>query len=380
MRKSANRPKPGVRARSTTQSGKRRASGLVNLNRQVPSQPLAQPLAQPSAIVGGGQPWLAYGLLALAALCWAGNHVVGRFVAGSVPPGGLAVLRWLITVLVLWPFAAPYIRRDWPALRAGWRPLVLLALAGGGIFGTLQFVALAMTSALNVAVFNSVVPVCILIANLLIFAERVSGRQGLGIFVSLGGVLVIIAKGDAGRLASLNFNAGDLLVIANMLLFGIYSACLRLKPNIHWLTFTVALAVVSGLANVPVAIWETVNGQILQPTLLTLWSVLYVGVLSSALAYAAWSVGVGIIGSARAGAFLHLIPLYGAILSTLFLGEQIQPFHVGGLVAILAGVTLAAGARAPRPARVTPTPASGIKSALSKPGPALVPQLRQVSR
>jgi drug/metabolite transporter (DMT)-like permease len=286
-------------------------------------------------------PWQAYGLLCLAPLCWGGNHIVGRFIAGQVPPGGLSVIRWIITCLVLLPFALPHIRRDWPALMERRWPMFWLALAGGGVFGTLQFIGLAHTTALNVAVFNSVVPVCIILANLAIFRERVYWVQIEGIVISLIGVLAIIAKGDGSRLAELNFNGGDLLIIANMLLFGVYSSCLRLKPNVHWLTFVMALAVVSSVINIPLAAWEMSRGQVLQANTLTVLALLYTGIFSSAVAYAAWSVGVSAIGSGRSGVFLHLIPLYGAILSTLFLGEQIQPFHVAGLAAILTGVTLA---------------------------------------
>jgi drug/metabolite transporter (DMT)-like permease len=287
------------------------------------------------------QPWWAYGLLCLATLCWAGNHIVGRYIAGAVPPGGLSVLRWIITCLVLLPFALPQIRRDWPALMARRWPMFWLALAGGGVFGTLQFIGLAHTTALNVAVFNSIVPVCILLANLAIFRDRAHWMQIGGIGVSLLGVLAIIAKGDGSRLSELNVSGGDILVIFNMLLFGVYSACLRLKPDIHWLTFTMALAVISGVVNVPLAVWEMTHGQVLQANTMTVLAVLYTGILSSAVAYAAWSVGVTAIGSSRSGVFLHLVPLYGAILSTLFLGEQIQPFHVAGFAAILTGVWLA---------------------------------------
>jgi drug/metabolite transporter (DMT)-like permease len=286
-------------------------------------------------------PWSAYGLLCLAPLCWAGNHIVGRFIAGAVPPGGLSVIRWMITCLVLLPFALPHIRRDWPALMARRWQMFWLALAGGGIFGTLQFVGLTYTTALNVAVFNSVVPVCIILANFAIFRDRVHWMQIEGIVISLIGVLAIIAKGDGSRLTELNFNGGDILIIGNMLLFGIYSSCLRLKPDVHWLTFVMALAVISGIVNVPLAAWEMAHGQVLHANSMTILAVLYTGIFSSAVAYASWSVGVATIGSSRSGVFLHLIPLYGAILSTLFLGEHIQPYHIAGLAAILTGVTLA---------------------------------------
>ena len=57
-------------------------------------------------------------LLALTSLFWAGNTVLGRFVAGHVPPVTLASIRWGGAFLILLPFAAPHLRRDWPVIGA----------------------------------------------------------------------------------------------------------------------------------------------------------------------------------------------------------------------------------------------------------------------
>ncbi len=282
-----------------------------------------------------------YLLLAIGPLFWSGNHIIGRAIAGDVPPGGLAVLRWTLAALVLLPFALPHLRRDWPALTAKPWTLVLLAMAGGGIFGTLQFIGLQYTVAFHAAVFNSTVPAFIVLAGGLIFRDSVRLTQVVGIVTSFAGVLVIIAKGDPAVLAALHFNGGDLIILANMALFAVYSACLRLRPAMHWMTFIIALSVVSALANVPLAILEAQDGEPLRANWLTAGTVAYVGIFASVIAYGCWSHGVEKIGAARASVFLHLIPLYGALLSTLLLGETIGLHHAVGLVLIFAGVTLA---------------------------------------
>ncbi len=283
-----------------------------------------------------------YLLLCIAPLCWAGNHIVGRAIVGLVPPGGLSLARWLLSAAVLLPFALPHLRRDWTSLSAKPFTIVLLSMAGGGLFGTLQFIALQYTAALNAAVFNSTVPAFIVIAAGLIFRDAVRPIQVLGILTSLFGVIVMIGKGDPAVLLAMQFNFGDVLLIANMALFAVYSACLRLKPNVHWLTFMLVLSVVSALGNVPLAVWEHFDGEPLMPNWPTLLSVVYAGIFTSVIAYACWSRAIEQIGAARAGVFLHLVPLYGALLSTLLLGETIRPFHIVGLGLILTGVTLAA--------------------------------------
>ena len=284
----------------------------------------------------------ACALLATGTLFWAGNHIVGRAIAGVVPPAGLNTFRWLLVALVLAPIVSKSWRQEWSAIAERPWTMVFLALTGGAMFGTLQFVALNYTAAINVAVINSVAPALIVLASFLIFGDRLSRLQLAGVAISLLGVLTIVARGSLAQLATLTFNGGDLLVLFNMSLWAIYSACLRLRPDISGFGFLFALAVISAIANLPFAIWEHANGVPLQLTWPTVLAIGYAGLFTSELAYAAWTRVVEIIGASRASAFLHLVPAYGVILAWTFLGERMQLFHVAGLALILAGVTLVA--------------------------------------
>jgi drug/metabolite transporter (DMT)-like permease len=284
----------------------------------------------------------AYVLLPLAALCWAGNHIVARAAGGHVPPASLAVLRWVLIVLVVLPFALPHLRDDWPRLKRNSRLMLLFAITGGGAFGTLQFVALHFTTALNMGVVGSVAPAFIVAASWLLFRDRLSPLQLLGVAISFTGVLAIVSRLDLARLASFSFNGGDLIIIANMVLWAIYSACLRLRPDIHHMTFMLAMAVVAGLGNVPFAMLEYAFDYRLQATPLTVVTLLYSAFITTLLAYVAWNRGIDIVGAPRASAFLHTIPLFSAVLATTILGETIEAYHIVGFALILGGVTLAA--------------------------------------
>jgi drug/metabolite transporter (DMT)-like permease len=290
----------------------------------------------------------AFLLLPTAALCWAGNHVFARAAGGHVPPASMAVLRWIIVALVVLPFALPHLRADWPRLRRKPGLMLLFAITGGGAFGTLQYVALHFTTALNMGVVGSVAPAFIVAASWLLFRERLAPLQLVGVLVSLAGVLAIVSRLDLARLASLSFNGGDLIIIANMALWAVYAACLRVRPGVHAATFLLSMAVLSALGNLPFAIGEHAFGYRLQATALTAATVLYATFVTTILAYVAWNRGVDIIGAPRASAFLHTIPLFSALLATTFLGETIEPFHVLGFSLILGGVTLVA-----RPSRVS---------------------------
>jgi drug/metabolite transporter (DMT)-like permease len=286
-----------------------------------------------------GNPYL---LLAMASLFWSGNHIVGRAIAGIVPPIGISAARWLLPAIVLWPFAKPHLERDWPRIKSHWRLLLFLGVTGGAIFTVGQYVGLQYTTALNVSVLNSLTPIFIVACGALIFRDRLKPLQYIGIATSLCGVLAIVTKLEPRTLFDLTLNRGDLIIVANMALMGVYSSYLRRLPPLHWLSFIFILAFVSAVCTLPFALWEHFSGYLFQPTWPTVLAVLYVAIFPSVISYAAWTRGVELIGSNHAGPFLHLIPLYSALFASAFLGEKLMAYHAVGFLLILTGVWLAA--------------------------------------
>ena len=286
-----------------------------------------------------GNPYL---LLALASLCWSGNHLMGRAIAGHVPPLTISTLRWLLAAAILYPFLRPQLRRDWPEIRQHLGVLTYLSLLGGGVFGALQFVGLQLTTALNVSVMNSLGPVFIAAASAAMFRDRLTGGQFAGIVISLLGVLAIISKLDPAVFSDLSFNIGDIIVFLNMVLWAVYSASLRWRPKIHPVSFMFMFCLISGTAMLPAMAWEYSTGFVLQPTVLTFSAIAFVTIFSTIVAFACWTRGVELIGPNRSGVFLHLIPIFSALLTGALLGEPLMGYHVAGFALILLGVWCAA--------------------------------------
>jgi drug/metabolite transporter (DMT)-like permease len=284
----------------------------------------------------------AYVLLPIAAACWAGNHIVARAIGSYVPAASLSLVRWLLVALVIAVCAGRHVVRDWPVLRQSLPQMLFLALTGGSIFGTMQYVTLQFTTALNMGVVGSISPVFIVAASWLLFGDRLGALQLFGVVVSLAGVLAIMSQLSLQRLLDLSFNFGDLLIIVNMAFWAIYCACLRLRPNVHAMSFLFVFALASALFVLPFAIWEFVIGWRLLFEPLTIFAVMYAALVTSFLAYLAWNRGIELVGAPRAGTFLHTIPLFAAVFATSLLGERLYPFHVVGFALILAGVSLAA--------------------------------------
>ena len=284
-----------------------------------------------------------YLVLAFASLCWSGNHIVGRAITSHIPPLTISTIRWLVPVFVIWFIARSEIQTDWPSVRQLWGIVLWLGITGGTLFSALQYIGLQHTTALNVSILNSLVPVLIVAAGALIFRDRIRFVQLFGISTSLIGVIVIVTRGDVGVLTQLKFNFGDLIIVLAMAVFAIYVAYLRMRPPTHWLTFLFVLGTISAITTMPFAIFEIVHGSVIELTLLTIFAALYVSIFPSLLAFAAWNRGVELIGPNKSGPFLHMVPLYTALLAGTFLGEDLRLFHVAGLLLILTGVALASG-------------------------------------
>ncbi|MDA7947255.1 MAG: DMT family transporter [Hyphomicrobiaceae bacterium] len=284
----------------------------------------------------------AYLLLSLTALFWAGNFVVGRGMHEHVPPIALAWARWTLASLIILPFALPHIRRDWPIIRKNLPILFFFGTIGVGAFNSLSYSGLNYTTALNALVLQSSGPILIVLASVIFFRDRVSLRQGLGIALSVIGVLFMVSRGDVSVLTGFVLNRGDILIVSALVLWGLYTAFLRKRPDIHWLSFIGMTFVIGAVVNAPFAVWEHSSGRHLQFNVETAAVVAYVAVFPSILAYIFYNRGVALIGANRAGVCLNLVPLFGAILAIVFLGEQPRAYHLFGIALIVAGVTMAA--------------------------------------
>jgi drug/metabolite transporter (DMT)-like permease len=290
----------------------------------------------------GGALWSnAYLLLTFTALFWAGNSIVGRGARDLVPPAALAFWRWAIALALLLPFAWPHLKRDWPVLRKSWPILLLLGALGIGAFGTMLYTGLTATTALNSMLLQSAQPALILMIGALMMKDRTGLRQIIGVVISLAGVLAIVSRGDPGVLLGLEFNRGDAVIAAAVLLWAFYSVLLRRRPPVHPLSF-LAVSIVAGLAVVaPVYAIELARGRHIVASGESLLAIAYVAIFPSFIAYLFFNRGVELIGSAATGQYMNVMPLMGAGLAMLFLGEKLYLFHVAGLALVILGIVVA---------------------------------------
>jgi drug/metabolite transporter (DMT)-like permease len=289
--------------------------------------------------------WLAnqpYLLLSLTSLFWAGNVVLGRFIAGHVPPIALSFIRWSGAFLLILPFALPHLKREWPTIRSHLPILLLLSATGIGAYNTLAYIGLQYTQALTALLIQSAGPLFVAFWSLVLFRAKLTWAQALGIVISLAGVLTIIARGEVETLSAIDFNKGDLIFAGALLIFCFYSAVMPHRPKIHPLAF-LAFTTGSGAAMlIPFVAWEISTGYTLTFDTETMLALGYVVVFPSTIAYLCYNRGVELIGANRSAPFYHLIPVFGSVLAIGFLGEQPRLYHLAGYMLVLLGVFIAA--------------------------------------
>lgn len=275
----------------------------------------------------------------LAMMFWAGSTVLVRYVRLDVPPMGLSFWRTVLGFVILLPFVIKPYRRQAREFRAALKILALLSallMVGGN---AVLFLSLQYTIAINAAVINSVEPVIIVALAWLLFRDPFSKRQGLGVMVSLIGVLVLISSGSLDSLARMDFNKGDLLVTGAYVSWGMYAVLVRkIPPGLDRRLVLAGILGFGALFMLPFYLVETVY---FRPTPLSWTSVLsitWLAVFSSIVSILMWNHAIIKLGAGRAGLFIHLIPAFTVLMAIGWLGEVLQQFHITGVALIGVGI------------------------------------------
>lgn len=282
--------------------------------------------------------------LLLATLCWSGNALVARAVAGDIPPFALSFWRWSLALALLLPFVAKPLWLHRAQIRAaGWR---LLVLAGVGIAGynSLLYSAAQSTTAINITLVNTCLPLMTFIGAGLLLGDWPHRSAWWGMGLAALGLLVLISKGNWASISALAFNKGDLIMLLAVADWALYSLLLR-----RWATHLLpipplALLGMLMLLGVPLILpfylYELAQGAHFSLTPSNLAAIGYTAVFASLLAYLAWNHAIRVLGAAKAALSNYLMPLFTALLGWLLLGEGLQGYHWLGALLIFTGLLL----------------------------------------
>ncbi len=285
---------------------------------------------------------IAYLLLCVSALAWAGNFIVARYVHDQVTPITLSYGRWGLALVILLPFTLKQVFRQLELVRAHLKLFALLGLTGMALFHSFVYAALESTGAINAALILSLTPVFIVLLSWILDKEPIASAQATGIGLSLLGAVVLITRGDAAAIRAMDFNRGDLWMLAAVPNWALYSVLLRRRPAAVQPMVLLTVTIAAGLAILtPALILELVRGSDFRLGKETVAGIVYVALFASVIAYICWNRGVSVVGANRAGLFMHLVPAFSALLAIALLGESLLLHHALGIGLIISGIYLA---------------------------------------
>lgn len=168
-----------------------------------------------------------YAFPLLAILIWAGNTVVNKLAVGAIFPAEIGFYRWVLAGLLLSPFLLRAVLRNRAAIRPHLGKIVILGVLGMAVYQSLAYFAAAITSATNMGIILSLMPLMSLALAIATLGQRLSAGALLGALVSFAGVLVVVSGGDPAALLAHGLNLGDAMMLIATLAYAVYSTLLK---------------------------------------------------------------------------------------------------------------------------------------------------------
>ena len=270
-----------------------------------------------------------------AASIWGGMYVVSKVVLEVIPPFTLLSLRLILGIATLG--IVILLQRKAALTKQQLRASFYVGIVGYGISLAFQFIGTKLSTASNGALVTSATPAFVLLFAPFLLGEKTTGRRIIALIISSLGVIAVIDPRTADFTSSLFL--GNLSLIAAALTWALYSVLVRKVAKNADLLITSMVMFVGGLpTSILFSIFEINNLGIGEITIGIIGGILFLGIISTALAMFLWNYAFAEIPAAAASLTFFAQPVVGTFLGWLFLGELITPlFIVGG---ILIGVGL----------------------------------------
>lgn len=282
-----------------------------------------------------------YVLLTLTSLFWGGNAIAGRLTVGEISPFVIVFLRWFAVSTILSVIYHNEVIASWQVIKSNLFRLVAMGVIGFTCFNGVFYLAANYTTAINLGILQGSVPVMVLIGTFIVFSAKISYVQILGTLITIAGVAVVATKGNLQELAALQIAYGDGLMLIACIFYSSYAVMLGKRPQLSSMALMTVLAISACLGSLVPLSFEILAGFAQWPSGKSWLIMAYITLFPSLLAQVFFIRGVELIGPARAGIFVNLVPIFASILAVVILGEEFQFFHAVSLMLVMCGIYLA---------------------------------------
>ncbi|MBL4828546.1 MAG: DMT family transporter [Aliivibrio sp.] len=276
---------------------------------------------------------MIYLLPLISVLIWGGNAIVNKMSVSVIEPSAMSFYRWFIAFLILTPFCLRSVLKHRKVIKPHLGKLAVLASLGMGLHQSLGYFAAVTTSASNLALITSLVPLISLFLSVPLLGKRLSKMSLVGASVALIGLCFMLGHGDVLFFLHSTINQGDGIMLVAAVVYALYGVLIK-----RW--------------SIPLTNWQLIYMQVsfavifLFPLLLTSDSyaisesafsvVAYASIAASIIAPWCWIKAIDRIGADNSAMFMNLMPVFAVSLAALILGEEVHSYHfVGGLMVIV---------------------------------------------
>ncbi|MDG2992518.1 DMT family transporter [Vibrio parahaemolyticus] len=280
---------------------------------------------------------MVYLLPFFTVMIWGGNSIVNKMAASTIEPSAMSFYRWFVAMVLLMPFCLPAVIKQRHVIRPYLTKLAFLALLGMVLNQSLGYYAGLTTTASNMALITSLVPLISVFLSVPLLGKSVSMLSIVGGVISLGGLAFMLGHGDVTYFLHQDMTQGDSLMLLAALVYAAYCVLLkRWKMPFNSLTLVYMQGFFSVIMLTP--LW--LSSEQLLPSQEALPLIAYAGIAASIFAPLMWVKAIDLIGADSSAMFMNLMPVVSVALASTLLGEEIHVYHIIGGLMVISGVIL----------------------------------------
>ncbi|HCG7049781.1 TPA: DMT family transporter [Vibrio parahaemolyticus] len=280
---------------------------------------------------------MVYLLPFFTVMIWGGNSIVNKMAASTIEPSAMSFYRWFAAMVLLTPFCLPAVIKQRHVIRPYLTKLAFLALLGMVLNQSLGYYAGLTTTASNMALITSLVPLISVFLSVPLLGKSVSMLSIVGGVISLGGLAFMLGHGDVTYFLHQDMTQGDSLMLLAALVYAAYCVLLkRWKMPFNSLTLVYMQGFFSVIMLTP--LW--LSSEQLLPSQEALPLIAYAGIAASIFAPLMWVKAIDLIGADSSAMFMNLMPVVSVALASTLLGEEIHVYHIIGGLMVISGVIL----------------------------------------
>ena len=291
----------------------------------------------------------AFMLMTIVILIWAGSFVCIRIGLKEMPPATLALGRFIVaSPLVVGYMFLTQRKMAWKniPLKKDFILYVALGVSGGSLLYVLQFYSLKFITSTAGSILINLNVVFTTLLSAAFLKETMTKRKLIGVLLAFSGVVVLATKNTHNPSSGSFGPMGALLMAGAAFCWAAYTILSKKALDRYSATAVTSITFCMGtLFLLPFALAETSLEALLNASLITWLSILYLAVPSSVIAYISWNYVLARIDTTKLAVSLYMIPIPTAILSYFILGETVTSTLVLGGILVITGILLTESSR-----------------------------------